>query len=158
VQGHPQHLRRVAFAQAKGYVRKSQVRLLVQPLLERLRAALGAAARVEQHLLGLLSRFRAEDTATQGYDPANVISLLTALRGLDLSRLTTRLWEIPSSGRAACVQILAGHSSWVRGLAFAPNGRRLASASFDGMVKMQSLRVCTSLGLGVIRPERLQFP
>src|SRR5438876_648569 len=45
---------------------------------------------------------------------------------------TIRLWEIPSRGRAACVESLAGHSSWVRGLAFAPDGTSLASASWDG--------------------------
>src|SRR5437660_1259370 len=96
VLGHPQQLRRVALAQAqaKDYVRKSQVRLLVQPLLERLRAELGANAQVEAHLLGLLAQFRAEDAAAQGYGPANVITLLTALRGhlrgLDLSRLAIR--------------------------------------------------------------------
>ena len=93
VLGHPQQLRQVALeqAQAKDYVREIQVRLLVHPLLERLRAELGADSLVEAHLLDLLAQFRAEDAATQGYGPANVISLLKALRGdlrgLDLSRL-----------------------------------------------------------------------
>src|SRR2546421_1284798 len=96
VLGDPQQLRRVALAQAqaKDYVREIQVRLLVQPLLERLRAELGANAQIEAHLLRLLELFRAEDAATQGYGPANVISLLTELRGhlrgLDLSRLAIR--------------------------------------------------------------------
>jgi len=96
VLGDPQQLRRVALAQAqaKDYVREIQVRLLVQPLLERLRAELGANAQIEAHLLRLLELFRAEDAATQGYGPANVISLLTKLRGhlrgLDLSRLAIR--------------------------------------------------------------------
>ncbi len=96
VLGDPQQLRRVALAQAqaKDYVREIQVRLLVQPLLERLRAELGADAPVEAHLLRLLELFRAEDAATQGYGPANVLSLLTELRahlrGLDLSRLAIR--------------------------------------------------------------------
>ena len=96
VLGHPQQLRRVALeqAQAKDYVRQTQVRLLVHPLLERLRAELGADAQVEAHLLRLLSLFRAEDAATQGYGPANVISLLKDLRGhlrgLDLSQLSIR--------------------------------------------------------------------
>ena len=40
------------------------------------------------------------------------------------------------AGRATCVEILAGHSSWVRGLAFAPDGTSLASASWDGSVKL----------------------
>ena len=96
VLSEPQHLRQVALeqAQAKDYVRQTQVRLLVLPLLARLRAELGANAQVEAHLLGLLSQFRMEDAATQGYGPANVITLLTALRGhlrgLDLSRLSIR--------------------------------------------------------------------
>src|SRR5207302_3151612 len=80
--------------QAKDYVREIQVRLLVQPLLERLRAELGADVQVEAHLLRLLTQFRTEDAVKEGYGPANVITLLTAqrghLRGLDLSRLAIR--------------------------------------------------------------------
>ena len=96
VLGEPQHLRQVALAQAqaKHYVREIQVRLLVQSLLERLRAELGADAQVEAHLLRLLAQFRMEDAVTQGYGPANVITLLKALRGhlrgLDLSQLSSR--------------------------------------------------------------------
>jgi WD40 repeat protein/transcriptional regulator with XRE-family HTH domain len=94
--GEPQQLRQVALSQAlaKDYVREIQVRLLVQPLLVRLRADLGADAQVEEHLLRLLAQFRAEDASTQGYGPANVLSLLTELRGhlrgLDLSWLSIR--------------------------------------------------------------------
>jgi len=96
VRSPPKLLRQVALAQAqaKDYVRKSQVRLLVHPLLERLRAELGANAQVEAHLLGLLALFRTEDVATEGYGPANVITLLKALqghlRGLNLSGLFIR--------------------------------------------------------------------
>jgi len=90
------HLRRYALEQAhaKDYVRQTQVRLLVHPLLARLRAELGADSLIKAHLLRLLSQFRVEDAATQGYGPANVISLLKDLhgdlRGLDLSRLAIR--------------------------------------------------------------------
>jgi len=96
VLGEPKLLRQVALAQAqaKDYVRQTQVRLLVHPLLEGLRAELGANAQIEAHLLRLLAQFRSEDAATQGYGPANVITLLKALqghlRGLDLSRLVLR--------------------------------------------------------------------
>src|SRR2546425_973103 len=89
VLGNPGQLRRLALeqAQAKDYVREIQVRLLVRPLTLRLRAELGADSQVEAHLLGLLSQFRSEDAATQGYGPANVLSLLKDLgghlRGLD---------------------------------------------------------------------------
>ena len=88
------HEHGISQAQTKYYVRESQERLLVHPLLEQLHAELGANAQVETHLLSLLSRFRTEDAEIQGYGPANVITLLTALRGhlrgLDLSRLALR--------------------------------------------------------------------
>src|SRR2546421_2932631 len=90
------HLHQYALeqAQAKDYVRQTQVRLLVRPLLERLRAQLDSDSRVEDQLLHLLAHFRAEDGSSQGYGPTNVISLLKALpsdlRGLDLSRLALR--------------------------------------------------------------------
>src|SRR5215467_8696712 len=93
VLGDPQQLRRVALeqAQAKDYVREIQVRLLVHPLILRLRSRLQADGLVEEHLLRLLAQFRAEDAAKAGYGPANVLSLLkdlrSHLRGLDLSRL-----------------------------------------------------------------------
>src|SRR6266480_829662 len=96
VLGEPQQLRQMALAQAqaKHYVREIQVRLLVFPLLERLFAELGANAQIEAHLLRLLAQFRMEDAVTQGYGPANVITLLKALRGhlrgLDLSQLAIR--------------------------------------------------------------------
>src|SRR6266487_643638 len=79
VLGPPQQLRQVALAQAqaKDYVREIQVRLLVHPLLERLRAELGANAQIEANLLRLLAQFRTEDAAIRGYGPANVITLLT---------------------------------------------------------------------------------
>ncbi len=47
-----------------------------------------------------------------------------------------RLWEIQKTQPATCVEILAGHTNWVIGLAFAPDGSTLASASWDRTVKL----------------------
>ena len=96
IDGTVNYLRQYALeqARAKDYVRQIQVRLLIQPLLERLWAALGSQDRIEEQLLTLLTRLRNEDINGQGYGPTNVISLLKALRGhlrgLDLSRLSIR--------------------------------------------------------------------
>ncbi len=190
--GDPQHLRQVALAlaQAKDYVRQTQVRLLVFPLLARLRAELGANTEVEAHLLRLLSRFRSENAATQGYGPANVITLLKAmrghLRGLDLSQISIRgaylqgadmqdanlagaqlekcIWTQSfdaitamavsqsgqywaAAGRRGEVRlwreegkllhrVWRAHTDRVWALAFSPDGCTLASGSLDGSVKL----------------------
>lgn len=51
---------------------------------------------------------------------------------------TIRLWEI-AQGSALCVQEQQGHSAWIEGLSFAPDGRTLASASYDRTVKLWTL-------------------
>jgi WD40 repeat protein/transcriptional regulator with XRE-family HTH domain len=87
---------RYALAQgsAKEYVRQAQERLIVAPILMRLRAVYQGSAAVEAQLLGLLSQLRAWEAAAQGYGPANLLLLVRALRGhlrrLDLSRLAIR--------------------------------------------------------------------
>jgi WD40 repeat protein/DNA-binding CsgD family transcriptional regulator/transcriptional regulator with XRE-family HTH domain len=150
VQGHPQHLRRVALeqAQAKDYVREIQVRLLVHPLALRLRAELGADSRVEAHLLRLLSQFRAEDMATQGYGPANVITLLTALRGhlrgLDLSRLAIRgaylqgveMQDATLSGARLEESVLTEAFDAIWAVAISQSGQYWAAADRRGDVRL----------------------
>src|SRR5438105_6331648 len=150
VLGEPQQLRRVALAQAqaKDYVRQTQVRLLVQPLLERLRAELGANAQVEAHLLGLLAQFRAEDAAAQGYGPANVITLLTALRGhlggLDLSRLAIRgaylqgveLQDTPLSGALLQESVFTQTLDAITAVAISSSGHYWAAGGRRGEVRV----------------------
>src|SRR5205823_1269039 len=150
VLGEPRQLRQVALAQAqaKDYVRQTQVRLLVHPLLERLRAELGADALVEEHLLRLLAQFRREDTATQGYGPANVISLLTALRGhlrdLDLSRLAIRgaylqgveMQDARLSGATLHEVVWTSAFDTIRAVAMSPDGHYIAAGSNSGQVRV----------------------
>src|SRR5207237_3241817 len=138
----------LAQAQAKDYVREIQMRLLVQPLLERLRAELGANVQVEAHLLRLLAQFRSEDAVTQGYGPANVISLLKALRGhlrgLDLSRLAIRgaylqgveMQDATLAG--AMLREVAWTSAFdaILSVAVSPDGRYVAAGSNSGQVRV----------------------
>jgi hypothetical protein len=150
VRGDPQQLRRVALAQAqaKDYVRETQVRLLVHPLLERLRSELGADSLVEEQLLRLLAQFRAEDAAKEGYGPANVISLLKALRGhlrgLDLSRLSIRgaylqgveLQDARLSGARLAESVWTQAFDAITALAISPSGQYWAAASGNGEVRL----------------------
>jgi len=147
---NPELLRRVALEQAlaKDYVRQTQVRLLVHPLVERLRSELGADALVEAHLLRLLSQFRSEDEALQGYGPANVISLLKALRGhlrgLDLSRLSIRgaylqgveMQDATLAGAMLHEVAFTEAFDAVLSVAVSPDGRYIAAGSNSGQVRI----------------------
>jgi WD40 repeat protein/transcriptional regulator with XRE-family HTH domain len=81
-------------AQAKEYVRETQERLFVVPLLTRLQSTLRGHAEVEARLLWLLDQLRGRNQTSQGYGPANLVALLRMLRGdlhgLDFSRLALR--------------------------------------------------------------------
>ena len=81
-------------ATAKDYVRRSQERLIAQPLLERLTDCLGSADAVERRLLALLRGWQGHAAGEQDYGPGTVVNLLRLLRGnlreLDLSHLTIR--------------------------------------------------------------------
>ena len=87
-------------ARSKEYVRRSQRRLIVRPLLDRLLASL-TGREIEQALLELLERWRGSPHSEQGYGPANIVALLRAsrdtLRGVQLSDLYLRqadLWGV----------------------------------------------------------------
>jgi len=84
----------LTLATSREYVRQTQVRLIVAPLLRRLRSAYPEGTDLEDHLLALLKRLRARADYAQGYGSTNVLALLLEqrghLRGLDLSHLLLR--------------------------------------------------------------------
>src|SRR6266700_6115493 len=177
-------------ATAKEYVRQTQERLIVTPLLAQLRNMYRGRVEVEEYLLALLDQLRAQANYAQGYGPANVLALLRQQRGhlrtLDLSQLCIRgaslhgvemqdaslagatlretvlneSFDIPwavaislngqywaAGSRRGEVRVwreegrrlhLAwqAHTDTVRALAFSPDGRTLATGSWDGTIKL----------------------
>src|SRR5437868_5900189 len=81
-------------ANAKDYVRQTQERLIVAPLLAQVQSVYLERAAVEEHLLALLDQLRTRANYAQGYGPANLLALLREqrghLRGLNLSQLVIR--------------------------------------------------------------------
>src|SRR3989440_5740574 len=63
-------------AQAKDYVRQTQERLRLTPLLDLLQSVYRGRAEVEERLRELLSRLGAQGEQAQGYGPANLVALL----------------------------------------------------------------------------------
>src|SRR5258707_10515192 len=81
-------------AQAKEYVRQTQERLLLAPVLARLQSVYQGRAELEGWLREVLETLRGRAEEAQGYGPANLVALLRLLRGdlrgLDLSQLSLR--------------------------------------------------------------------
>lgn len=138
-------------AGAREYVRQSQVRLLLQPILDRLLARLGRQG-VESRLRGLLALLRGAEDHLTGYGGGNLLNLLLHLQvdlsGADFSTLA--VWQaylpgavLPNANFAGshfkdCV--FADTFGVVVALAFHPNGRILAAGTAnDGKVRVWRL-------------------
>ncbi len=177
-------------AHTRDYVRRTQERLLLAPVLACLLSVLLGPAQVDELLRSLLDQLRQRALEAQGYGPANLVALLHMLRGnlrgLDLSHLSlrgvslqgielqdttlagsliqeavfteafdainglaissngeywaassrrgeVRVWE---AGGQTLHRIWQAHTERVWSLAFSPDGRMLASGSWDGLVKL----------------------
>ena len=87
---------RVALMKSRSadYIRESQVRLIVQPVLSNLVEALGDKAHLTAHLRTLIQRIRSTPAESQGYAGGNLVNLLASLLGSvcseDFSRLALR--------------------------------------------------------------------
>src|SRR6266516_1716428 len=81
-------------ASSKDYVRQTQPRLLLAPILAGLRSSYPLRTALEERLFTLLNHLRERADDAQGYGPANLLALLREqrghLRGLDLSHLVLR--------------------------------------------------------------------
>ncbi len=84
----------VLLAQTKDYIRESQCRLILQPLLQRLLIIFGKNA-LEKRFQSVLATLRARHNHHASYAAGNILNLLIqmgcALRGYDFSRLV--VWQ-----------------------------------------------------------------
>ncbi len=180
----------LALATAREYVRQTQQRLIVAPILALLRSSYQQRDALEQQLFSLLAHLRTQADYAQGYGPANVLALLLLqrghLRGLYLSKLSLRgvhlqgvemqdaslagatlrdttfteafdatravaisrngtYWAAGSRRGNARVWRQGGkllHLAWqahtdtVAALAFSPDGRTLATGSWNGAITL----------------------
>ena len=133
-------------AHVKDDVRRSQERLLLLPLLDRLVARRGAHSAVEQRLLALLAELRGRPLEEHGYAPGNLVNLLRLsrgdLRGMDLSGLAIRqayLQEVEAQdaslvGAKLVEVVLAGAFNFPTSVALSPDGTYLAAGTSTGDV------------------------
>ncbi|MBD0301852.1 MAG: NACHT domain-containing protein, partial [Tolypothrix sp. T3-bin4] len=135
-------------AQAKDYLRDTQIRLILQPLIDRLIASLGDPKTIESCLAQILDLLRGKSPQQTGYVSGNIINLLRQLHvdlsDYDFSRLT--VWQANLQGmnlhnvnfansdlRQSVFSDLLGN---VTSLALTPDGKCAATADLDNNIHL----------------------
>ncbi len=134
-------------AQAKDYVRESQVRLILMPIAERLLSTLGKEG-IEKKLKTMLSTLREIYPQKSGYAAGNILNLFVQLqvnlRGYDFSHLT--VWQAYLQG-VTLPNVNFAHSNLAKSIftqtfgsihsvAFSPKGKLLAAGTVNGEIRL----------------------
>ncbi len=133
-------------ATAKDYVRETQIRCILQPVIEGLLALFGHEKNVEERLIQILAMQRETSLKEPGYTAGNIINLLfqmgTDLKGYDFSNFC--VWQ--ADLRNACLhEVNFAHASLSKSLfaeafggvfsvAFSPDGSILATGDTKGEI------------------------
>ncbi|MBD3886362.1 NACHT domain-containing protein [Phormidium tenue FACHB-886] len=135
-------------AQAKDYIRESQVRVILTPLVQHLIGQFRSAKAVVDHLNQLLFKLQTEFPAADNYAGGNLINLLRQLEvdlsGYDFSHL--KIWQAYLVGadlhrvnfahadltKSVFTEVLNG----VLSVAFSPDGSLFAVSSTDGTIRV----------------------
>jgi WD40 repeat protein len=133
-------------AQSKDYVRDSQIRVIVQPLLMMLASDLGGDGSIERVLKQMLSQFAAGSFAAGSYGAGNCLNLLNQLQadltGLDLTGLSIRqadlrdvsLAQVNLTRANLATSLFAESISDVYAVVISPNDRLVANGGSDGKI------------------------
>ena len=131
---------------AKDYVRRSQERLIVRPIVSRLLDRYGSSQAAGQRLVSLLDEQRGRSIEEQGFGPGNLLNLLAALRGdlkgVDMSGLAIRqayLQEVEAqdaslAGAHLLETVLGDAFNYTTCLALSADGAYLVAGTASGEV------------------------
>ena len=147
--GRPQAMRRFALlkTQSLDYVRRTQERLFLAPIGERLLARVGRA-RLEKTVQRLLARLRAKAPLAPGYTAGNLLNLLRHLgfdlRGYDFSHLAVwnaylrdgELIDVDFTGADLTGSVFSDTFAYIPALAWHPNGEILAAGTMSGDIRL----------------------
>ena len=135
-------------AQSNDYLRESQVRMLIQPLLKWLLMHFGSEQEVEQQLQRLVRLLQKKPATAHGYGGGNLVNLLAHLKGhlkqQDFSSLAIRQAFLQGI-EAQDANFAGAHISEtafmepiesIASMALSPDGLYLAVGSFSGQIRV----------------------
>ncbi|NJL21877.1 MAG: WD40 repeat domain-containing protein [Leptolyngbyaceae cyanobacterium SM1_3_5] len=131
---------------AKDYVRESQIRVILEPIVEQLNISLKSQKNIELQFNQILQNLQAEFRS--GYAGGNLINLFrqlkTNLAGYDFSNLTiwqaylqdVTLHHVNFMDSDLSNSVFAQTLGSVLSVAFSPNGKLLATSDADGEIRI----------------------
>lgn len=135
-------------AMAKDYIRASQIRLIIEPIIDRLKQTFKSQSSLEEKLSRILVKLQEECSAASGYGGGNIINLLNQLKinlaGYDFSHLTiwqadlrrVNLHRVNFQNANLDKSVFSETLSGVLSVAFSPDGKILATGDVDGKIRL----------------------
>jgi WD40 repeat protein len=135
-------------AQTKDYIRESQIRTILAPLIQQLMGKLRSKSEIKNQLDRLLVKLRTEFAGTKGYAGGNLINLYhhlaINLNGYDFSGLciwqayllNVDLHDINFANTDLAKSVFTQTFGSLHSLAFSPDGNCLACGDFDGDIRL----------------------
>lgn len=135
-------------AQAKDYVRETQVNLILRPILDQLLNRLGSATQIATTLQNILNHLRGGTPQSMGYAGGNALNLLLQLpydiSGFDCSELTVwqaylqdvKLHDVSFAGADLSGCVFTESLGNVLAATFCPSGQRLVTGDTDCQVRV----------------------
>jgi WD40 repeat protein len=139
-------------AQAKDYIKESQIRIILEPIAERLRTSFSSKKEIEYKLKQILFKLREFFFASPGYGGGNLINLLSQLQinlaNLDFSHLTiwqadlrrVNLHHVNFQNTELAKSVFAETLSGVLCVALSPDGKLLATGHNHREIRLWEVR------------------
>ena len=144
-------------AQAKEYIRNSQVRMILTPLIDRLITSYREKGTIEERFSHIIARLRAKTPRAPGYVGGNSLNLLCQLQRTisqyDFSNMTinqaylqdVELHDVNFTGAHFENTVFTETFGSIFSVAFSPNGQFLAAGSVGGEIRVWQIEDATQL-------------
>jgi WD40 repeat protein len=142
----------IAQANAKEYLRQAQLRLIIQPAIDRLRSSIGNPHKIGTHLRLILAQWQVSNSLQPGYLAGNLLNFLTHLKldltDLDCSELVIQqaylvginLTRVNFTNAQMVDCAFTQTFSTILSIAYSPDGETLAASDSNGEIRLWNIR------------------